>query len=175
MKRVTTRQELLELKAELGVSMDWHEPDEQEVDARVYGQSFDNAGFWGPNVDPYLSYAEMAVVLYKEGRGVAIVNLATLFAWATGYEAEVEVEAPKPESVPPIELPDGYRVLRDRDSVVMTRVMSFGDAGSLCRDMNRKAKARGESAATYRVEPFWSPKSDEAFDVVETLTVAVKR
>jgi hypothetical protein len=35
-----------------------------------------------------VSYREMSVVLSQEGKPVAEVNLATLFAWATGHEGE---------------------------------------------------------------------------------------
>lgn len=87
-RMINHRDDLVKLKSELGVRADWHEPDEMEVDAKVFGASFDNAGFWGPNVNPYLSYAEQHVVLYREGEPVAAVNLATLFAWATGFQAE---------------------------------------------------------------------------------------
>ena len=171
MQMINSRAQLLKLKDELGVRNDWHEPDEQGVDARVYGQSFDNAGFWGPSLAPYQSHTEQHVVLYKGGRPVAAVNLATLFAWATGLQEEEVVEAKAPAS--PTEMPDGYRVIRRLNGRVMTQVMSLGGASVLCRDMNKAAKARGESADTYMVEPFWRPKSDEAFEVVETLSVKV--
>lgn len=58
---------------------DWHEPDEQEVSARVVGDHLDNA--MGPTVDH--NCGELNVVLIKEGKDVAVVNLATLLAWAT--------------------------------------------------------------------------------------------
>lgn len=75
---------------QLGVRADWHEPDEQEVTARVFGQCFDNAGFWPyqPN-GPYETTnsldsesLEMYVELLQAGKVVAQVNLATLFALA---------------------------------------------------------------------------------------------
>jgi hypothetical protein len=86
MKRVTTKAELIQVAQELGVRTDWHEPDEQEVTTTTHGTSFDNAGFWGDGRSRYRSYEEQHIVLYKEGRAVAVVNLATLFAWATGLE-----------------------------------------------------------------------------------------
>jgi hypothetical protein len=89
MKRITSKTELEALAQKLGVRPDWHEPDEQEVTAEVRGVSFDNAGTWGPGFDPstYPNIEEMHVVLTQDGENVACVNLATLFAWATGYES----------------------------------------------------------------------------------------
>lgn len=99
-KRINSRAELLALKKELGVQEDWHEPDEQEVAASIRGNHFDNAGFWGE--EPAARWAELYhenaddvaglefwVTLYREGAAVAEVNLATLFAWATGFELGV--------------------------------------------------------------------------------------
>jgi len=86
MKRISTKAELIEVAQELGVRPDWHEPDEQEVEATTHGLTFDNAGFWGESRSHYRSHEEQHVVLYKEGEAVAAVNLATLFAWATGLE-----------------------------------------------------------------------------------------
>jgi hypothetical protein len=90
MRRINTRADLIDLARELGVRSDWHEPDEQDLTATTHGVSFDNAGFWGR---PYISsdddkheYTEQYVVLHKDGEPVAAVNLATLFAWATGLE-----------------------------------------------------------------------------------------
>jgi hypothetical protein len=84
-RRINTRKEFLELKDELGMRDDWHEPDETDVDARVLGQSFDNAGFW-PQSDSRVipdEILEMHVVFTKDGKDVAAVNLATLCAWAS--------------------------------------------------------------------------------------------
>lgn len=95
-KQISTRGELVALARELGVRADWHEPDEQEIHATFGGTEgdFDNAGFWGhwPDGEPQTygdGRQEMYVTLFKEGEPVAEVNLATLFAWATGYEADV--------------------------------------------------------------------------------------
>lgn len=87
-KRITRRAELLALAKELGVNADWHEPDNQDVEAAVLGSNFDNCGTWGPGCDvpESASYRELSVMLYQDGTPVAEVNLATLFAWATGYE-----------------------------------------------------------------------------------------
>lgn len=92
-RKINSRAELLSLKKELGVRESWHEPDEQEVTVTVHGDDFDNAGFWGHREDGYLNTygggsQEMWVQLYREGSPVAEVNLATLFAWATGYESD---------------------------------------------------------------------------------------
>lgn len=88
MKRITTKAELVALADELGVRPDWHEPDEQGVSATTHGVAFDNAGFWGKT---YRSgdghpFTERYAILWKDGRKIATVNLATLFAWATGLE-----------------------------------------------------------------------------------------
>ena len=89
MKLIHKRAELVELAKQLGTRPDWHEPDEQDLTAEVHGASFDNAGFWPE--DEHRAYTapeviEQHVILYQEGQPVAAVNLATLFAWATGYE-----------------------------------------------------------------------------------------
>jgi hypothetical protein len=99
MKRITTRAELVELARELKVRPDWHEPGEENLTAQVHGTSFDNAmpaGEWyGAGADGVPS-AELHVILYRvpswsDSYGsylqpLAIVNLATLFAWATGLD-----------------------------------------------------------------------------------------
>lgn len=83
MKRIDKKSELIELAEELGVRPDWHEPDEQDVEAIVRGKNFDNAGFWPL---PERTFEELHVTVYQGHRAVAQVNLATLFAWATGLE-----------------------------------------------------------------------------------------
>ena len=72
---------LRRLAADLKVRHDWHEPDEQDLTARVEGVTFDNAGFW-PASEAGLAAPELHVVLTQDGHDVACVNLATLFAWA---------------------------------------------------------------------------------------------
>lgn len=108
LKRINSRAELQALATELGIRHDWHEPDNQDVDAFTFGGHFDNAGFWGlqhwgdcerrarmnlwnPSgnvseavIEDAELFVEMFVVLYKEGRAVAEINLATLFAFACG-------------------------------------------------------------------------------------------
>lgn len=86
MRKIRTKRDLLALARELGVRPDWHEPDEQGVTITVHGRSFDNAGFW-PKDFRYRTCEKYAVVK-KDGAPVAAVNLATLFAWATGLEDE---------------------------------------------------------------------------------------
>lgn len=88
MKLIRTKAELVALADELGVRPDWHEPDEQNVTATTGGVTFDNAGFWDQDYRSFdgVSYTERYVTLKKNGRPVARVNLATLFAWATGFE-----------------------------------------------------------------------------------------
>jgi hypothetical protein len=88
MKMIHTQAELQAVARELGMRADWHEPDEREVTAEVQGHSFDNAGFWGEEEQTRHGYdwpaLEMYVTLYQDGKPVAEVNLATLFAMAAG-------------------------------------------------------------------------------------------
>lgn len=88
MKRIQTRAELVALAEELGVRPDWHEPDNQGVDIVVLGDDFDNAMPAGELYGP--EHMEYCVVIRREvddvRRDVAVVNLATLFAWATGLD-----------------------------------------------------------------------------------------
>jgi hypothetical protein len=92
MRRISERQELVELAQELGVRPDWHEPDEQEVTALCVGDDFDNAGFWpagyGCKSGKGGEVCEKHVVIWKDGHAVAAINLATLLAWASerGYD-----------------------------------------------------------------------------------------
>ncbi len=89
---VRSRADLLDLARELGVRPDWHEPDNEDVEAIVFGDTFDNAGFWGRRFrlekkQGFLSAdEEMNVLLVKNGEPVAEVNLATLFSWACGFD-----------------------------------------------------------------------------------------
>lgn len=89
-KKIDTRRELIELARQLRVRPDWHEPDEQEVTAQVHGDNFDNAGFWGHHKGVLNTFGEghqeMWVELFQDGEPVAEINLATLLAFATGYE-----------------------------------------------------------------------------------------
>jgi hypothetical protein len=103
-RRITTRSEFVNFSRDMGVRPDWHEPDEQELTARVEGRplDFDNAGFW-PASESYHAgefdqHTELHVIFSRKetdeqgaarrGPDLACVNLATLCAWATGYEGE---------------------------------------------------------------------------------------
>lgn len=108
MRTITTRAELVALAQELGVRPDWHEPDEQSVTAKFGGNQldFDNAmppGFVYGKLTPVNGgdeYQEMCVYLHRLvideqgerriGQPIAVVNLASLFAWATGHESSVD-------------------------------------------------------------------------------------
>lgn len=92
-ERINTREELKALAKKLGVRPDWHEPDEQGVNALVSGHMLDNAGFWGQGGVGTLpsAYQELWVTITVEEEGVkprpvAEVNLAMLLAWSCGYE-----------------------------------------------------------------------------------------
>lgn len=90
MREIRSQKQLKELALWLNVRKDWHEPDEQEVTVEVKGSSFDNAGFWPaavvvPGSKPLL---EKHVIIKKDGKPVAAVNLASLFAMACGNPME---------------------------------------------------------------------------------------
>ncbi|MFE2934932.1 hypothetical protein [Streptomyces sp. NPDC059278] len=112
-RRISTREELIKLAIALKVSGDWHENDEVGVTARVHGLNFDNAGFWPlnevtphgrgdeagtPSTAPTPAHAEIHVTLCADGEPVAAVNLATLFAWATGVCGHVSPQHCKAEA-----------------------------------------------------------------------------
>jgi hypothetical protein len=103
MRRITTRSEFVNFSKDMGVRPDWHEPDEQELTARVEGTplAFDNAGFWPytvgylgagpPKAELHVIFSRMEIDDHgaaRRGPDLACVNLATLCAWATGYEGE---------------------------------------------------------------------------------------
>ena len=96
MKKINNAKELNELAKELGVRPDWHEPDEQEVNARIIGSHLDNAMGADPDadkkVDVYhrpdgsvrtLHWGEYNVVISQKDKDVAVVNLATLLSWGS--------------------------------------------------------------------------------------------
>jgi hypothetical protein len=85
MRVIHTREEFRDLATRLGVRADWHEPDEQDVSARVEGESFDNAGFWPQSTTRPIpaEILEMHVVITCDGEDAAVVNLANLCAWAS--------------------------------------------------------------------------------------------
>jgi hypothetical protein len=92
MKNIHSKKVLIKLAKQLGVRPDWHEPDEEGVDAKVFGNNFDNAGFWpkgsgAKNFDGKEVVLEKHVVIYKDKKPVAAINLATLLSFACGtYE-----------------------------------------------------------------------------------------
>ena len=94
MRRITERGEFVAWARAQGLRPDWHEPDEQDITARVEGtsMSFDNAGFWptawGARINTELHVIFSRIVEDRRGhsrRGedLACVNLATLCAWAS--------------------------------------------------------------------------------------------
>lgn len=80
--RIGDRDDLTFLSRELGLGSYWHEPDEQDVDARVFGHHLDNAGYWGLSEFAYIGHQELHTVIYYRGVPIAAVNLATLLGWA---------------------------------------------------------------------------------------------
>jgi hypothetical protein len=89
LKVIRDRADLVKLRDMLGVGSQWHEPDQVGVSALTGGKSFDNANASClPAESPELMYTdaeEMYVIVRQDGYPVACVNLAMLFAWATGY------------------------------------------------------------------------------------------
>lgn len=91
MRKINSRRELVLLAQELGVRPDWHEPDEQDVTAHIIGPAlaFDNAQGAGGHheLNVVLCCREVDEMGYtRRGPDIAVVNLATLFAWATGFD-----------------------------------------------------------------------------------------
>lgn len=94
MRKIETKAEFAEFAREIGMKSNWHEPDEQDITARVEGTSFDNAGFW-PRPDFVGTQSEiireMHVIFSRDRDDIegnpredlAMVNLATLCAWAS--------------------------------------------------------------------------------------------
>lgn len=75
---IHSRNELLTVMRRLGIPANWHEPDQAGVSAIIHGDHLDNAGIYTAD------YAEFRMVILKDGQTVARVNLATLFAIASG-------------------------------------------------------------------------------------------
>jgi hypothetical protein len=93
MKRINSVDDLLTFAEENKLRRDWHEPDEQEVSARIIGDHLDNA--MGPTTVG--NCGEFNVILTKGGVDRAVVNLATLLAWAT-HGVDLEMQILKAES-----------------------------------------------------------------------------
>jgi len=87
--RIQTPGQLADVAAELKVRVDWHEPDEQEVNARIIGNHLDNA--MGsrfetiPDDDPSNPAGELNVIITRDGEDYAVVNLATLLSWGSAW------------------------------------------------------------------------------------------
>ena len=96
--RINSQKKLRELAQRLGVRHDWHEPDNQDVEAICFGEKFDNAGFWGREYRDELTRLkfrgteEMSVMLVKDGKPIAEINLASLFAMACGTWKDDDLE-----------------------------------------------------------------------------------
>lgn len=96
MQTITTREQLVEFARQHELREDWHEPDEQNVDAYVDGGKLDNAHTFPTGWDhrpgdaePWQAgalYSELTVILRCDGEPVAAVNLASLLAFAGGWD-----------------------------------------------------------------------------------------
>ena len=81
--QINTPEDLKVFAKEHGLRPDWHEPDEQGINAYVYGDDLDNA-FGAGYVSEVEGYdGELNVVFTKNGERIAVVNLANVLAWAT--------------------------------------------------------------------------------------------
>lgn len=81
--KIMDRQQLVDLAKAFGVSEEWHATSSQGLSCKVFGESFDNAGFWGRDINQPPEFVELYATLYKDKIPVAEVNLATLFGWAS--------------------------------------------------------------------------------------------
>lgn len=79
---INSKNQLKEIAKMLGVRNDWHEPDEQEVTAKVIGKHLDNAGFYGLDCGLPNKNQELCVVIYQDKKPVAEIDIATLLAFA---------------------------------------------------------------------------------------------
>lgn len=73
---LNNKEDLVQFANEYDLRADWHEPDEEGISAFVVGNQFDNADI----------EKDMGLILVKNGKPIAVVNLALLCAWATGYK-----------------------------------------------------------------------------------------
>jgi len=89
---------LEQLRADLGCRLDWHEPDEQDVNAYVQGNHLDNA--MGSCSDPQRACGEFNVVITRDDKPVAVVNLAWLLAWAAEGAKPGEAHLHEDEDIP---------------------------------------------------------------------------
>lgn len=76
MKRINSKEKLIELAKALGVRHDWHEPDEQSLTTvELRGNNFDNAGFWPErhtclDKDKDIVVLEQFIVIRKKEDGI---------------------------------------------------------------------------------------------------------
>lgn len=88
--QINTPGDLRAFQREHGLRDDWHEPDEQGVEARVYGAVLGNDHPPGHGLEldeelmPVSEPLEMQVVLIVDGEPKAVVSLATLLSFACG-------------------------------------------------------------------------------------------
>lgn len=84
---IHTPEDMAKLAHDLRVRPDWHEPDEQDVGARIIGTHLDNA--MGSTTRPIgieNEAGEFNVIITRRGEDVAVINLAHLLAWASSIE-----------------------------------------------------------------------------------------
>ncbi|WNN95092.1 hypothetical protein SEA_MAGRITTE_141 [Microbacterium phage Magritte] len=102
-KSIGSPEELAKLAKTLGVNDEWHEPDNQGVSARIRGNHLDNAmGSTMRDIGSDNESGEFNVVISHDDVEVAVVNLATLLAWAASiperyteaFEEGIEVASP---------------------------------------------------------------------------------
>lgn len=107
---IRSRSQLVKLAVQYGLREDWHEPDEQEIEAYpAIGHHFDNAVSdysdfevtWARRQDEYgihatvfqvlprVLAAEHGVFIFHRAKPVAFVNLADLLAMACGFDGYV--------------------------------------------------------------------------------------
>jgi len=87
--RIRTHNQLHDVAQALGVNADWHELENQDVSIRIRGNTFDNTGCWpiGKWLHPGNPALEYYIELRRHDETVAAVNLADLFAMATGQSS----------------------------------------------------------------------------------------
>jgi len=86
MKNITSKKEFLELKKSLGVRDDWHEPDEQGVTVNMIMGSKSHCCFQDGFDNAFCNEREHHIIIMKNSKPVASVNLALLCAWASGLK-----------------------------------------------------------------------------------------
>jgi hypothetical protein len=79
---INNPEDLAKFASDHNLRPDWHEPDEQGVEALWYGERLDNAMGAGWMPDTNVTEGEVNVILLVNGKREAVVNLADLLAWA---------------------------------------------------------------------------------------------